>query len=48
MTPAVAKTAGPEGFAIITCAAPIHGPDFVVAKTWSSTVDIMQNTAVLK
>jgi len=48
MSPAVAKTAGPEGFAIVTCAAPPHGPDYVTGKTWTSQVDIMQNSAVLK
>ena len=46
--PAIAKPAGTEGFAIVTCATPKHGPDFVAAKTWASTVDILQNTAALK
>jgi len=26
----------------------MHSPDHVTGKTWTSTVDIMQNTAVLK
>ena len=48
MSPALARTAGPDGFAIITCSTPAHGSDYVPGKTWSSIVDILQNNAVLK
>lgn len=45
---ATAKDAGAQGFAIVSCAVPVHGPDFVTGKQWTSTVAITQNGDTLK
>ena len=47
-SPAVAKSAGPDGFAVITCNTPKHSPDHVTGKEWTNTVAVTQNGDALK